>query len=105
MKKIKPLSIFLLFFTFWLLLISNLWPYPILLLSYFILTKSKNDALIYIIAGITDPLGEIIVSKSGLWTYHGTTLLGIPYWLPLAWGITAISVYKLISALVKSHFI
>src|SRR3990167_4068207 len=100
MKKIKPLSIFLLFFVSWLIFISNLWPYPILLfttlaalsLSYFILTKNKNDALIYIIAGITGPLGEIVVSKSGLWTYHGATLLGIPYSLPFAWGITAISV-------------
>jgi hypothetical protein len=109
MKEFKPYLYFAVFFFFWILLISQLWKYPIILLVilsvisviYLGLKRSKTDLIIFLIAGISGPIGEGLVSASGLWTYHGETLLGIPYWLPLAWGITAVAVYKLVLAVTK----
>ena len=109
MKKAKPLIIFIIFFLAWLFLISLLWKYPYLLLlilsvssiSYFLITKSLKEFNVYVIAAIAGPFGESVVSASGLWTYHGALIFGIPYWLPFAWGITAVAVYKLISEVEK----
>ena len=44
----------------------------------------------FVAVAILGPIGEAAVSASGLWTYHGITIFGVPYWLPLAWGLTAI---------------
>ncbi len=56
---------------------------------------------VYVIAAIFGPIGEAVVISSGLRTYHGETVVGVPYWLPFAWGITAVAVYKLITAVTK----
>jgi hypothetical protein len=61
---------------------------------YFLFFKEKNWLYYFLAAAIFGPIGEAIVSASGLWTYHGQTVFGIPYWLPLAWGITAVALHK-----------
>jgi hypothetical protein len=109
MPKTKPFLLFGAFFSCWIILISNFWQYPLpLLLSliaislgYFAFTKNKREIYIFVIAGVVGPIGEAVVASSGLWTYHGETIFGIPYWLPLAWGITAVAIFKLISKVVE----
>lgn len=63
---------------------------------YLLFSKDKDDIKYYVVAAISGPIGEILVSSSGLWKYQGETILGIPYWLPLAWGITALAIKKFI---------
>ncbi|MCJ7805652.1 hypothetical protein MUP46_03340 [Patescibacteria group bacterium] len=107
MKKIKVHLLFVTFFITWIVSISYLWEYPIhlfvilLLISIIYCAFLKKDKEIYyfIVAAVFGPLGEAIVSKSGLWTYHGVTIFGIPYWLPLAWGITAVAIKKYLESL------
>lgn len=102
MTWLKPTIFFTTFFVLWLILISSLWSNPIYLtiilliitVLYFLFLKEKKGQYYFLIAAIFGPIGEVIVSASGLWTYHGETMLGIPYWLPLAWGITAVSLHK-----------
>ncbi|TSC63744.1 MAG: hypothetical protein G01um101493_347 [Microgenomates group bacterium Gr01-1014_93] len=102
MGWIKPTAFFITFFIFWLLLISVLWLKPlyltIVLLTitclYFVLLKERKGIYYFLAAAIFGPIGEAIVSANGLWTYHGETIFGIPYWLPLAWGITAVALHK-----------
>jgi hypothetical protein len=109
MEKIKYTFLFLLFFSFWLLLISLLWQQPLILTIilviicgvYFLFYKEKDGLYFFAAAAIFGPIGEAIVSANGLWTYHGQTILGIPYWLPLAWGITAVAFHKFLINLKK----
>lgn len=108
-KKINAALVFVIFFVFWLTIISNFWIRPILLtislaiisFLYFIILKNKQDVLVFLSAAILGPIGEIIVSSSGLWKYNGVTFFGIPYWLPFAWGITAVALFKLLAVLLK----
>jgi len=42
--------------------------------------------ILYLIGAILGPLGEMIGVRSGAWQYSSPTFLGIPLWLPFAWG-------------------
>ena len=107
MKKTKAILFFIFVFSLWIFLVSTLWPQPLVLttliltvsITYFLLFKKKNDLLFFVVAAIAGPVGEGLVSSSGLWKYSGQTIFGIPYWLPLAWGITAIIIKRLIDSL------
>jgi hypothetical protein len=70
---------------------------------YFLFLKEKQGLIFFITAAIFGPIGEAVVSANGLWTYHGQTIFGVPYWLPLAWGITAVSLHKLLINLAKKN--
>lgn len=102
MSKVKVHLIFITFFIVWIATISILWKYPfylfILLLIVSVLCfaffKKANEYYYFVVAAIAGPIGEAIVSKSGLWSYAGDTVFGIPYWLPLAWGITAVAIKR-----------
>ena len=102
MRLVKPTILFLLFFILWILVISSLWTNPALLTiiliiisaAYFLLFKERKGQYYFLAGAIFGPVGEALVSATGLWTYHGEAILGIPYWLPLAWGITAVALQK-----------
>ena len=42
--------------------------------------------ILYLIGAVLGPLGETIGVRSGAWQYSSPTFLGIPLWLPFAWG-------------------
>ncbi|MGD0090543.1 MAG: hypothetical protein ABSE73_11540 [Planctomycetota bacterium] len=42
--------------------------------------------ILYLLGAILGPLGETIGVRSGAWQYSSPTFLGIPLWLPFAWG-------------------
>jgi hypothetical protein len=44
---------------------------------------------------------EIVAVNSGVYTYNNPTLLGIPIWLPLAWGTAALCLRRIIISLKK----
>jgi len=105
----KPTIYFCAFFAAWLALVGGLWREPALLtlilvfiaLGYFAFLRERNGLLFFAVAAFFGPIGEGTVSATGLWTYYGATILGIPYWLPLAWGITAVAIHKYLEAVAR----
>ena len=47
-------------------------------------------AVCYAIGAAIGPLGEVIGVGSGAWRYAEATYLGIPLWLPFAWGLITV---------------
>jgi len=39
----------------------------------------------------------------GAWSYANPTMLGIPLWLPLAWGIAAVFVKRVAETLIRIY--
>jgi len=78
------------------------WHYPILLTAFYAVGSALlfsrwhrlDDIIYYIVALVVAPLGELIAVKNGAWQYAGSGT-GIPLWLPLAWGICALSLRRL----------
>lgn len=68
-----------------------------LVISIFILLKwtTKEEKIIYFTAFILGPILEITVVPTGIWTYENPTILGIPVWLPLSYGILIIITIKI----------
>ena len=105
----KPTVYFCAFFAAWLVLVGGLWREPALLtlilaviaLIYFAFLRERNGLLFFAVAAFFGPIGEGTVSATGLWTYYGATVLGIPYWLPLAWGITAVAIHKYLETVAR----
>jgi uncharacterized membrane protein YoaT (DUF817 family) len=78
---------------------NNLLLISLLILSWFIGVKfwhKKHDIYFFMIGAVIGPLGEIFCVYSGAWRYANPTFLGIPLWLPLAWGL-AITLIKRIA--------
>lgn len=50
----------------------------------------KSDIYFYVIAAILGPIGEILAIRYGVWRYTNPTFLGIPLWLPFAWGAVVV---------------
>src|SRR3989344_4066904 len=103
MRKEKMIVIFYILYFSWLLLISyfspnadflNYFSYGITIF-YFLFLREKGD-FIWFWAGVSVPLITASVS-----VIHWSTKIDfsafrfIPIWLPLAWGITIVSLRKL----------
>jgi len=110
-KKLKGLFLFTIAFFLWSFLVCLLWKQHVVLtlimiliaIVYFRFFKSKDDYIYFVIAAIFGPTGEILGTKSGLWTYNCLTIFGITYWLPLAWGISIIAIKRLITSVTDIH--
>lgn len=58
--------------------------------------KPKKDDLIYFsVSFLAGTIGEIILVYFGVWQYLNPTLLGIPLWLPIAWGLTIVMMRRI----------
>ena len=48
----------------------------------------KNiERLYFILSVIFFGLAELTLVRAGIWTYSNPQLIGIPYWMPLMWGL------------------
>lgn len=79
-----------------------LWDYSIVLtLCYFFLSivvlyrwYTKTNLILYFVAFVLGPLGEVMVIQGGAWAYSDPFCF-IPVWLPFVWGIAALVMKKL----------
>ena len=57
----------------------------------------KRDILIFVIGGILGTLGEYMCMKLGFWHYHYPYFksIGLPVSLPLAWGLSAVTIGRI----------
>ena len=84
-----------LFYYFWR---SNvLLTFAILLLSIVILVKfaDKKEIILYFTGFFLGPVYDIVLVPTGIWTYGNPILLGIPPWLPAAYGLGAVMIFKI----------
>ena len=55
----------------------------------------KDYDIYFLLSGaLIGTVGEIICIYFGVWKYANPTFLGIPIWLPLAWGLTTILIKR-----------
>ena len=66
---------------------------------FFILYIKRNDleSVLLIVGAILGSIGEIICVHMGVWRYTVATTLGIPMWLPFAWGLAVYVMYGISS--------
>ena len=99
-------------------LVSSFWENPLLLTLILLIistiviyisthyrSKNSEDILLFILVGITGALAESVAIYFGTWKYELPQFIGVPYWLPLAWGLTAIIikyVYLEVNSFAKS---
>ena len=50
------------------------------------LAPTPGDWAYVVLAAVLGPLGEALVSATGVFEYHDDPLLGVPYWLPALWA-------------------
>jgi hypothetical protein len=56
----------------------------------------RKDDIYHTISGmILGSIAEIICVYFGVWRYANPTFLGIPLWLPLAWGVGVLSIKRI----------
>jgi uncharacterized membrane protein YoaT (DUF817 family) len=78
--------------------VCALWQSPVLLTAILMILsgvvlvgrKNKQDLIIFLICGLAGASAEIFVVAYGAWSYSAPQLLGIPSWLPLVWGLSAL---------------
>jgi hypothetical protein len=61
----------------------------------------KHDVLFFVTGAIVGPVGEIVCIYFGVWQYANPTFLGIPVWLPLAWGLATMLIKRIAETFVK----
>ncbi len=103
---LEVLALFLLVF-----LMAFFWQNNLLLTIIFItlaiivlpFQKDISNIILFIIATIFFQIGEIILSHFGAWTYNNPSYLGIPIWISLSWGFSAL-IIKNLSDTIKKLF-
>lgn len=65
-------------------------------------TGNKEEIMYFIVAFIIGGVGDIIISRIGAWKFNNPNFFGIPTWLPLSWGLTAV-LFKKIVTLTKNY--
>jgi hypothetical protein len=49
-----------------------------------------DDFYLFFVAGVFGAFAEVVAVLFGAWTYAVPSPIGIPYWLPLLWGLAAL---------------
>jgi len=74
----------------------------ILILMIGIKYRNKGHNLVYFITGaIIGPFAEIICIHFGVWQYTNPSFLGIPLWLPFAWGFAIILIKSITQTIIN----
>ena len=64
----------------------------------------RSDVVwLYVLAAVVGPAAEIVGVKAGAWTYAEPTLLGIPLWLPFAWGLATMVIKGLADTIAQGR--
>ena len=86
------------------LYLDNILLTLVLFAAYFLglfIWHKKHDLIFFVIGAIIGPIGEIICIHYGVWHYSNPSFLGIPFWLPLAWGLAVMLIKRVSETFVK----
>ena|SRR3989344_6931119 len=69
----------------------------LIIVSIFILLKmsNKNEIILYFTGFFLGPIYDLVLVSTGIWTYGNPLVLGVPPWLPFAYGIGAVMIIKI----------
>lgn len=81
-----------------LTIVFNLWRNNLLVAAILALLwatnikywHTKSDNTLFALGFFAGTLGEINAVQLGIWSYANASFFGIPAWLPLLWGETAV---------------
>ncbi len=62
----------------------------------------KHDIYFFVTGAAVGTIAETISIYSGVWEYANPTYLGIPLWLPIAWGFAAVLIRRIAEILAES---
>lgn len=57
--------------------------------------RRKGDAYFLIVGAAMGAIAEITAIHYDVWQYANPSFLGIPMWLPIAWGIIAVLIRRI----------
>lgn len=85
-----------------LLAVVSLYAHEVLLLftllalgsSLLLVKRSLVELFLFVICGLAGALAEMIAIFHGTWYYNTQHLYGIPFWLPVLWGLAAIFIKR-----------
>jgi hypothetical protein len=55
---------------------------------------TRREVCSFIAGAVTGTASEAILVQSGAWVYSGSVFIGIPLWLPLAWGVVSVLIVR-----------
>ncbi|MCK4335915.1 MAG: DUF2878 family protein [Candidatus Aenigmarchaeota archaeon] len=61
----------------------------------------KHDMYFFVTGAIIGLITEIFCVHFGVWQYTNPTFLGIPVWLPFAWGLFTMLIKRIAETFVK----
>ncbi|UCG95438.1 MAG: hypothetical protein JSV92_00075 [archaeon] len=61
----------------------------------------KDDLFFFFSGALFGPVSEIILVSFGVWRYANPTFLGVPMWLPFAWGLATLMIKRFAEIFVK----
>lgn len=59
----------------------------------------KHDIYLFLAAAALGTAAEIVAIRFGAWQYSNPTILGIPIWLPLLWGIAVVFINRVVNTI------
>ncbi|MFP4119057.1 MAG: hypothetical protein ACLFTH_03300 [Candidatus Woesearchaeota archaeon] len=85
-----------------LLAVMSLYAHELLLLFVLVLLaalmllvrRSLAELLLFISCGLGGALAELVAIFHGTWYYSTQHFYGIPFWLPVLWGVAAIFIKR-----------
>lgn len=87
------LEIIFFYFLWWSNLIMTI---AFLILSVFMLLWSDNlEKIVYFSGFVLFPIVDVIVVRTGIWSYGNPTLLGVPVWLPFPYALSSLIIIKI----------
>ncbi len=63
--------------------------------------KKKGDVALYITGFILGTAAELFGTSMGVWQYAQTDFLNVPLWLPFAWGVALVLMYRIAQNFIK----
>ncbi len=61
----------------------------------------KDDFYFFLSGAVVGPIGEIVCIHFGAWKYTNPSFLGIPIWLPFAWGLAMMLIKRVAETFLK----
>ncbi len=77
---------------------NNVFLTALLLLMLFFILKfwhRKYDIYFFVSGAVIGPIAEVIAVQYGVWQYANPSILGIPVWLPIAWGSAVVLIKRM----------
>ena len=60
---------------------------------------TRQDLIFLVTGAVVGPVAEIVCVHFGVWQYANPSFLGIPVWLPLAWGFVTMLIGRIAGTL------